>query len=169
MKRYLFALTLLFGLDQTVQAQNKPYYTWAFGVRAGSKAASSGITVKAFVSKSSALELIASYANSGLGGTLLFEQHFSLFGLKELQAYYGGGGHYTSKSGYGYYVEVDSRNSVYRDGKAAYGLDAVFGITYKFPTIPVAFSMDLKPFIEFNQFGSYTKAIDASLGIKLAF
>ncbi len=169
MKRYLFALILLFVLDVSVQAQNKPYYNWAIGLRAGSVAATSGLTVKAFLNQSSALELIVGYANQGLAGTLLFEQHVRLFGMNELQAYFGGGIHYTSKSGYDNSIQLSTRNRVYQDGKAAVGMDAIVGITYKFLTIPIAFSMDLKPSIELNQLGAYSKAIDASLGIKLAF
>jgi hypothetical protein len=168
MKRSVLLATMLLVVS-SLFSQYKPYYNVAIGFRAGSEAATCGLTGKVFVGKASALEAIVGYANSGLAGTILFEQHLSLFRRKEFQGYFGGGMHYTSKSGYGNYVELSTRNLIYQDGKAAYGCDAVFGLEYKFTAVPIAVSVDLKPFFEVNQLGSYYKGIDKSIGIKFAF
>lgn len=150
-------------------SQHKPYYKGAIGIRAGSEMATCGITFKYFLSNQGALEFVAGYANKGFCGTLLFEQHVQLFGRKELQAYFGGGVHYTQKSGYGNYREISSRSVIFENGGAAYGLDGVLGLSYKFLSIPLAVSFDLKPFGERNNFGNYHFAIDKSIGLKLTF
>jgi hypothetical protein len=169
MKRSVLLLLATVALANFSFSQYKPFYRAAVGVRAGSESATCGITGKVFISQHGALEAIIGYANRGVTGTLLFEQHLPLFGIKEFQMYYGAGAHVYAKSGYGNYTEVDSRTLVYEDGGAAYGADAIIGLEYKFTAIPVAISLDLKPFFQFNQAGGFNAAVDKSIGLKLTF
>jgi hypothetical protein len=168
MKRSVLLLFFL-GCTWSLMAQYKPYYHIATGIRAGSEAATCGFTLKGFVSRSNAFEGLLGYSNKGLAGTLLFEHHFSLFQRKELQAYTGAGMHYTANAGYDNYRSRTSRELTYQNGGAAYGMDAIVGIEYKFPSCPIAVSIDFKPFFEWVQTNSYHTGIDKSIGVKLAF
>ena len=168
MKRSVLVALALFSLCSAF-SQNKAYYSWAIGIRAGSQLATSGLTVKHFVGSSAALELIGGVVNKGFTGTLLFEQHVELFNRKEIQAYFGGGAHFIQKSGFGMYQAPNSRIAVFEDGKEAYGLDVVIGVSYKFLALPLAVSLDIKPFVEQNHFGINYFAIDKSVGLKFTF
>lgn len=169
MKRSALLLLASVVLANFSFSQYKPFYRGAIGIRAGSESTTCGVTGKFFVSQHGALEAILTYAYRGVAGTLLFEQHLPLFGIKEFQMYYGAGAHVYAKSGYDNYTEVNSRTLVYEDGGAAYGADAIIGLEYKFTAIPVAVSLDLKPFFQFNQAGGFNAAVDKSIGLKLTF
>lgn len=164
-------LSLAFGMLSSVAAfsQNNSGYNWALGARAGSYGATCGGTAKVFVSDQLALEGIFGYWNKGITGTLLAEYHMPAFGTRSLNWYVGGGAHFIQHSGYENSYLVGRNGSDYVDGGAAAGLDAVFGLEYKIPVIPVAFSIDVKPSAEINASGGFNATLDPGLGIKLAF
>lgn len=143
-------------------------YKTAVGLRAGE---TSGLTIKGFVSNSAALEGIIGIWNRGVSGTLLYELHAPAFHASGLNWYYGAGGHVaveTYRSGYVWY-DYGQRRYYYRDGGMGLGIDGVVGLEYKIPQAPIAFSLDLKPFMEFNTNGGAFVALDPGLGIKVAF
>lgn len=156
-------------LTFAVSAQYRPDYSVAIGARAGSTGNTCGATIKTFVGDRSALEGILGWYKSGMSGTLLFEQHQTLFRKTEMQLYFGGGVHYTNSTEYQNWTIISSRVKAYEQAGNAYGLDAVIGFEYKFVSIPLAVSVDLKPAIEFNKFKSYSLGIDQGLGLKFAF
>jgi hypothetical protein len=166
-----WTLLLVLGLGSigTGFSQYRSDYNWAVGLRAGATGATCGLTVKAFVSESAALEGIIGYWHGGFTGTALFEYHFPAFNSRLIKWYMGGGGHYTQATGYGKSYIIDQRGSDYVDGGAGYGIDGILGLEYKIPVAPVAFSLDVKPSMELNSYGGFTMALDPGLSVKLAF
>lgn len=142
-------------------------YNTAIGVRGGG---TSGITVKHFTSESNAIEGILGFGPHFFSVTGLLEKHKRAFDAEGLNWYYGFGGHisfYDDRWGYdsGY-------RGVYRNyGGAALGIgvDGIVGLEYKIPPIPVAVSLDVKPFVEVNTEGGVGFDPDPGLGIKVVF
>lgn len=170
----LLAAILCFFPQNDVQAQAsgseaaKHDYRNAIGIRAGR---TSGVTFKHFFNTGNALELIGAFWPNAVGLTALYEKHTGT-GLNGLKFYYGGGGHLTAGTGT-YYHWHGNRDRPYpsrygRDGFAA-GIDGIAGLDYKIGPIPLALSLDLKPFVEISNYGVIYTALDAGLGIKLAF
>lgn len=165
MKRLATLLIGLFLLGTPLMAQ----YNVAVGVRAGG---TSGITIKKNYTHS-AIEGIIGFWRHGVSITGLYERHPGVTGVNGLHWIYGAGGHvrfynpeFSKKNRgpwyYGYPNEVDP-------GALGLGVDGIFGVEYKFPAIPFAMSLDVKPFIEFTSDGYAWFAIDPGLGLKLAF
>lgn len=146
-------------------------FTDAFGIRFGS---TSGITYKHKFSSYDAMEVILGTFPSAVGVTGLYERYF-LTNVSGLSFYLGVGAHiargYYSTWGYTYNPDNDqyyyySRN--YHFGPII-GIDAVGGAEYKFPSAPVALSLDFKPYAEFyHGKGPYTR-LDPGLGVKFTF
>jgi hypothetical protein len=161
------------ALGGAVQAQTGSYnkdYSTAIGVRAGW---TSGLTIKQFVGPSLAVEGMISAWPRDLSATLLLEKHQSISGARGLSLYYGGGGHarfFTHRYREVYYHKG---RYWYATGSAGtgmgVGIDGVLGIEYKIPDVPVAFSLDLKPFFEVGSDGYFLAVPDAGLGVKVAF
>ncbi len=144
-------------------------YDFAIGVRAGG---TSGITARKIIHPNSAVEGILGIWNDGLSITGLYEKHPNAFNVNGLHWLYGAGAHvafynanYRGYRGPAWFTE----NREIEDGAVGVGIDGMAGIEYKVPEIPLAFSFDLKPFIEFAS-GSVTWfSLDPGVGIKLAF
>lgn len=145
-------------------AQSGSYKT-AIGLRAGE---TSGLTIKQFIGGNTALEGIIGIWSHGFSGTLLFEK-YAATGAEGLNIYYGGGGHVAFETAYHnwYYYKKD-RYYEYRHGYMGLGIDGVVGIEYKIPPVPIAISVDLKPFVEVTTGGSVWMSLDPGLGIKVA-
>lgn len=150
-------------------SQNKTDYKFAFGLRAGSDAETCGLSLKFFTNKMIASESIFAYSNRGLAVTSLVEFHFTPFKIRELKPYVGVGAHFNQHSGINTYSDLQTRIEVYQDGGFGYGFDVVAGIEYKFTATPFAVSLDLKPRVDFNQYGDYQCNVDKSIGVKFAF
>lgn len=168
MRRYLLILSVL-SASVFAHAQYRPYYSWAFGFRAGATGGTSGVTIKGFFNNSIALEGIVGYWHGAPAGTLLLEAYMPVSRADGLQLYVGGGAHFTGQTGYGRWYIIERRGYDYLDAGAGYGIDAILGLEYKIPAAPVAFSVDIKPFAEFSEAGGFAMAIDPGLGIKIAF
>lgn len=138
-------LAILFALiisGFSVKAQS--YHT-ALGIRFGGL--SNGITLKQFVSKSSAVEGILSLGNRAFIVTGLYEMHTPVDNSQLFKFYYGVGAHigFFQDGGYYYY----HNNYIYTN-QAVVGIDGILGLEYKFKTAPINIGMDLKPFMDFN-------------------
>jgi hypothetical protein len=144
-------------------------YKNALGIRAGT---SSGPVFKHFINESRAYEFILGVWQNAIGFTAVTEKHASA-GLNGVRFYYGAGGHITVESGRYIFKRHDNRNNgyQYRYGKngVALGLDAIVGIDWKIPMIPIVLSFDFKPLVEINNYGTFYASIDPGLGIKFAF
>lgn len=160
-----FLLALLVASIMNGQNSSSGYSN-AFGIRAG---LTSGLTYKHQFGGGNALEVIVQTAP---GLTALYEKHFAT-NAQGLNWYAGGGAHITTRKSK-QYVFVESKDRYYYYHKTYYygtaaGLDLIAGLEYKVPSVPLAFSFDVKPMIEFYDDSRAYMYIDPSLGIKFAF
>lgn len=159
------------GIAQSASGSGSVTYKNALGIRAGG---TSGFTYKRIGSGGSAFELIAGGWWNGFSVTGLFERYQGA-GTAGLSWYYGGGAHIASYGGPSYYKDryyYDRRYRYYYnrgEGDLAAGIDGIVGLEYKIKPIPVAISLDIKPFIEVNTFGGAYMALDPGLGVKFTF
>lgn len=147
----------------------KAQYNTAIGVRVGE---SSGITVKHFMGSDAALDFLVSFWPNDMAIFCVYEKHKQLGSAQGLNFYYGGGGHlaFNTYRYRAYYYDRYGRAWWYRDrGGFGVGIDGVLGLEYKIPGAPLAFSLDIKPFIEFNTDRNIYFSPDPGLGIKVAF
>ena len=168
MKRYLIILLVLCSTAVSY-SQYRPNYSWAIGFRAGTSGATSGLTLKGFLTESVALDGIIGYWHGSLATTLLVEKHVPITKLRGLYLYAGGGAHFTGKSGYNKWYIVQQRGYSYANGGSGYGVDGVIGLEFKIPVAPVAISLDFKPMVEVGSGGGFAAGLDTGLSVKLAF
>lgn len=143
-------------------------YNFAVGLRSGG---TSGITLKKNY-EYSALEGIVGIWNNGLSITALWERTAMAFNQPAFRWYYGIGAHISM-----YSEEFNGKGgiSLYRHphrsdtGDLGLGVDAIVGLEYKVPEIPIAFSLDAKPYVELITDDKFIFFLDPGFGIKLAF
>lgn len=168
--KLIAALGITFLFTQTSNAQlatNSSNYTTAVGFRGGE---TSGLTIKHFMGDQNALEGILGLWYHGFSATLLYERHSQAFNASGLNWYYGIGGHGTFYSTHRYYnYHGRHRHDRYHSGSVGVGIDGVFGLEYKIPKAPIAFSLDVKPYIEVISSGGIWSSFDPGLGIKVTF
>ncbi|MES2800625.1 MAG: hypothetical protein V4638_11455 [Bacteroidota bacterium] len=165
MKNLVFALFLVLGTGLNAQLN----YKTAIGLRGGE---TSGLTIKQGIGGASAIEGIIGFQGHGLSLTVLYEKYQGT-GLAGLNWYFGGGAHATFFKYYysrkHYFRDDHYHSNYYYDGGFGIGLDGVIGLEYKIPKAPIAFSLDLKPYVEINSHGNLWTSLDPGLGIKVAF
>lgn len=159
----LFLLALGISKAQSTPVFRTPYKT-AIGIRLGG---TSGATVKHFFKPATAFEGILGTFGNGFSVTGLVERNAQAFDVPGLNWYYGGGAHIAFYNGRDRYW-VEGRHVRYRDDSdIGIGVNGIIGLEYMLPdNIPVAFSLDLKPFIEIDTDGDVGVAPDLALGIK---
>ncbi len=164
LNKYLVALMII-ALPVVANAQ----YKFAIGLRAGG---TSGLTFKYNTTDYAAFEGIHGFWNDGLSITGLYERHPAMRKLPGMHWYYGVGRHVAfydnSYRGHGGPAWFDEDRDDFDDGAIGIGIDGIVGLEYKIPPIPIAISMDLKPFLEINTAGGTFLSIDPGLGIKVA-
>lgn len=148
--------------------QTKAQYNTAIGLRAGE---SSGITIKHFINNGAALDFLVSFFPNDLGVFCLYEKHQQIGNAAGLNFYYGAGGHLAFNTYRSvYYHDRYGRYWWYHNREGfGLGIDGIVGLEYKIPSIPLAFSLDLKPYIEFNTDRNVYFSPDPGIGIKVAF
>jgi len=173
----LFIALLLLAATPRLGAQSTSgTYQTAIGLRVGE---TSGLTLKHFMSSRNAIEgLIGGYSHT-LSATILYERYAQAFDVEGLNWYYGGGGHMAFR-------HVHWRNhphhnhdheyctfwrcyDAHDDPEFGLGIDGIFGMEYKIPPIPIAISLELKPYLEFTTDAHILFALDPGLGLKVAF
>ncbi|MDX9810980.1 MAG: hypothetical protein RBU28_01235 [Bacteroidales bacterium] len=133
MRKLIFTGLLAFTMLLAVDAQD---YKTGIGFRGGFD---NGITIKHFITRSSALEGIIASRWRGLELIGLYEIHATAFDTERLNWYFGGGAHI------GFW---DGDHAVWGDEGSNYaviGVDGIIGIEYNFKAIPVNLSLDWKP------------------------
>ena len=110
-------------------ASKAQVYKNAAGIRLGPNSAyvTAGFTIKHFLNEKAAVEAIVG-VNNGLGICGLYEIHFAIEAVKNLQWFAGAGG----------YV-------AFRSGTTSVGGAGIIGLDYKFEEIPLNISLDWKP------------------------
>ena len=160
-RRIIPGIILTFILAADLQAQ----YDLAGGIRLGG---TSGVAAKYFYQPDMAVEGIVGTFGNGFSMTGLLEKSIPFYNTAGLYLYYGGGAHLAFYNGddsrYSYFGrEVDYR----KDNDVGFGINGIVGLEYRLPeNIPIAFSVDLKPFIEIGSAGHVAVAPDPSIGIK---
>lgn len=138
-------------------------YKTAIGVRA---IGTSGLTIKHFRNSTTAIEGIVGFWPNAFSATALIEKHATAFDEPGLRWYYGIGGHIAGKSDW---VQGNEFGYSRRAGDLGLGVDGIFGIEYKISEVPIAVSLDVKPFLEVTTGGNAFLALDPGLGVKLTF
>ncbi len=163
MKKFILFLFLMIA---TAAAFGQ--YNFAIGVRTGG---TTGITLKKNF-EFSALEGIIGFWNDGYSVTGLYERKANAFDTENLNWYYGWGGHvsvygenFNSKKGPAWFNHPNHDG----EGDFGFGLDGMVGIEYKINSVPFAFSLGIKPYVEVVTNGGFLFWIDPGLGIKFAF
>ncbi len=162
MKTKQLLLTVFIGIllfTGNLMAQS---YQTGLGVRFGGL--TNGLTVKSFLSKSSAVEGILSVGHKNFIVTGLYEMHSSMDHSSQFNVFYGFGGHIGFFQDGGTYYYHDNR--LYTSTTVA-GVDGIIGLDYKFRTAPVNISMDFKPFVDF--FNGGIVYFDGGISLRYTF
>lgn len=139
MKNIIMTLMIVFFFSTINYAQD---YSTSIGLRGGY---SNGLTIKHFISKTTALEGILSSRWQGVEITGLYEIQAPFEENARLNWYYGFGGHLGFWNGN--HTNWGNRETSY----TVVGLDGIIGLEYNFTGIPFNISLDWKP--TFNLFG----------------
>ena len=90
------------------------------------------------------------------------------YNVTGLYWYYGYGAHLAFAGHHtGRFAERDYYH--HHDEGFGLGVDGLVGMEYKIPQIPIAVSLELKPFLEVNSGNHFWFAADPGIGIKLTF
>jgi len=156
MKKILPAFLIL--LFSTVYTNAQDYLT-AVGLRGG---LFSGISVKQNLYEDHCLEIILSAREGGFNITLLAEKQQMAFNNMHWFWYYGAGAHT------GFWPEVIFQypwnNRLPPSGsRFVVGVDAIGGLEYTFDQIPLNFSLDFKPSLNFIPLGFFCEGLALSV------
>jgi hypothetical protein len=152
--------------NQTMESND---YSNAIGLRLGG---TSGLTYKHRFVSNNAVEVILGTYPYSYGLTGLYERYAPTT-VSGLNLYFGGGAHISRAyyKSWGYYTTDDNRYYYYKTYNYGpiFGFDLIGGIEYKIPKVPLAVSVDLKPYLDFFQYSHSYVYLDPSLGIKFTF
>ncbi len=143
---------------------NSYQYNSAIGFRG---LGTSGLTIKHFTKSNRAIEGIVGLYPDAFSVTVLVETYVNAFDQPGLNWYYGFGGHVATQSDWVY--NENYRGYRRANGDFGLGVDGIFGIEYKINEVPIAVSLDVKPFLEVTTNGDAYLAVDPGLGVKVAF
>jgi hypothetical protein len=130
------AISLLFFLTISFSAVFAQPYGWSLGGRIGTEA---GLTVKHYLNRSVAIEGLGLMYHRGVRVGALLEQHFDLDRRGNTRLFAGAGLH----AGYnGRRIETDQLTG-------SLGVDAIGGVAFIVPNLPIELSLDWKPAWEF--------------------
>jgi hypothetical protein len=155
MKHLLTIAIICISLLTSNSAKAQQYET-GIGVRLGG--ISQGITLKHFIGGNDALEGILSFGHHAFFITGLYENHHAFPNAEGLSWFWGGGAHvgfFTNGYDYDYiYYKYRGNHIIVHDddydgSSFLFGGDFILGMEYKLQTAPVAFSLDVKPQIDF--------------------
>lgn len=133
MKTKILLLALILGLSTTSFAQN---YVTGIGFRGGLY---NGLTIKHFISRTTAFEGLISTRWKGVELTGLYEFHQQFPSIPGMASYIGFGGHVGIWNG---------DNTNWGTAGTQYtnlGVDGIIGLEYSFYEIPINLSIDWKP------------------------
>lgn len=160
MMKWVVAMVIILGSSLTAHSQD---YKTAIGLRLGG---TSGVTIKHFYARTTAVEGIVGFFGNGMSVTGLIEKHTPAFDTRGMHLYYGGGAHVAFYNGRNYNNRFWRDTNYNYSSEMALGINGVLGLEYTIPNTPLAFSLDLKPFLEFGSSGYFGFSPDPSLGVK---
>lgn len=138
MKR-LFATLLTIATILIATSVNAQDYKTGLGLRGGYP---SGVTLKHFFAKKSAVEGILSFGWGGVGITGLYQMHNAIPDAPGLKWYYGIGAHFAT-------ANTDKKNPFENTygSKVFLGADGVIGLEYTFKDAPINLGLDVLPIL----------------------
>lgn len=170
MKQVTIIFIILIASIFTAKAQQ---YNRSAGIRLGG---TSGITYKKFIVDEQAVEFLLSGRNNGIQATAMYVYHtpMEISFNENFYFYYGFGGHVGMEQFDEYEKQIVSRDPdsffFRNEDYFTMGVDAMAGVEYRLFSVPITFSIDVKPY--FNFIGlRYTKADfwDTSITVKYIF
>ena len=168
MKTRILFLSCCILLICLIAPELRAQYNSAIGIRIGG---TSGVAGKYFYKPTKAVEGIIGTFGNGFSLTGLIEKYSPVYNANGLSVYYGGGAHLAFYNGRDRYHSYFGREVDYRGNNGVgFGINGIIGLEYRFPEdIPIAISLDLKPFIEMGSGGFVSFAPDPSIGVKFVF
>ncbi len=159
----LLSFILLISSQSTLNAQQKN----AIGLRLGYVP---GITYKRYFANNGGVELILQTGYRGILFTGLYEWHFPFPTAPGLFAYVGVGGHIGGYNRvWGYRKGKGPYDDVYiYESRPSVGIDAIVGLEYRIPSVPITLGLDIKPSIDFYYRSAYGR-YDGALSIRFRF
>jgi len=134
MRRLFITLVLALCFVSFISAQD---YNTGVGLRGGFE---SGLTIKHFVNRNSALEGLLTIRWQGFDVTGLYEIHYQAFEVDHLNWYFGGGAHLGGYNG--------NDLATWGTYSALIGIDGILGIEYNFREAPINIGIDWNPRID---------------------
>ena len=161
MNGIILGIILMFLFTSNLHAQ----YDLAVGIRIGG---TSGVAGKYFFKPDMAVEGIIGTFGNGFSITGLLEKSIPFDNAKGLSLYYGAGVHTAFYNGRNSTYSNFGREVDYRpNNDVGFGVNGIVGLEYRLPqNIPIAFTIDLKPFVEIGSSGYVAVAPDPSIGVK---
>jgi len=147
MKQKLFILSLFFSI-LFFSKSNAQTYEKAIGIRAGSF--EFGISGKYFTDENTALEGIVGFRPGVFVLTGLYEKHAPAFDVPDLNWYFGVGAHIGGINGERYRRSFGNDDEIYNNG-ILIGADAIIGLEWLIPDVPVTLGADLHPRLELGK------------------
>lgn len=140
-------------------------YKTSVGARVGG---TTGVTVKHVYRPTLAFEGIVGGFARGMSVTGLVQKIQPALATPALYLYYGGGAHVAFYNQERMYYNRFGRELNYRRANGVgLGINGIVGLEYRLPDdIPISFSFDVKPFVEFGPDGYAGFALDPSLAIR---
>jgi hypothetical protein len=126
----------------TAQAQT---YNTGIGIRLGGF--EQGLTVKHFTNSKTAIEGILGIRPGVFVLTGLYEKHAKAFDESSLKWFYGIGAHIGSIGKNNYYKRFGS-DRYYTESGILLGADAILGLEWDIPELPISLTADLHPRLE---------------------
>jgi hypothetical protein len=166
MRRALILGLVLFTLPAFSQYNTNAHYKTAIGLRAGGPSA---LTIKHFMGPTLAMDGILSVWNNGMRVQVLAEKHVNALDVPGLHWYFGAGPQVSFYDERYWYNNGRDRYYRYEDDQFGLGVCGVVGLEYKAPPIPVAFSLDLIPTVEFVSDGDMWTDFNPGIGMKFTF
>jgi len=141
------------------------------GLRLG---VTSGITGKVIKDKKSAIQGTLGFRNGGIQLYTLLEAYKELDQKHNWYMYFGGGAHVGYVNGYNKVRRWSNTNGYYWEEEFTSGpvlaLDAVIGVVYCIPTIPLTLFAEFKPWAELQSFNKFrVNFYDFGFGIVYRF
>lgn len=162
MNKTLLLLITILSITFTTTNLSAQSYKNGLGLRLGGL--TNGLTVKHFISKTSALEGILSVGRQNFIVTGLYEKHSAIDGSNRFNVLYGVGAHIGFFQNGGSYYYNSNR---FYTSSTVVGIDGILGFDYKFNGAPINISMDIKPFVDF--FNGNFFYFDGGLSLRYTF
>lgn len=164
-KVLVLTLILVAAVATKVFSQTAPERN-SIGLRIGSDP---GITYKGYFNDLHAMELMLHTGYRGLMFTGLYEFHIPVAPASGVYFYLGPGAHIGT---YDRWIIVRrgprEGDIVYVAGRPSAGVDGIFGIEWRIPTVPLNLAFDMKPSIDFYDRYAYGM-LDAAISFRFRF